>query len=32
MPLVFVGIYFGYMKSAIEDPVKTNKVPRKIPE
>lgn len=32
VPLVFVGSYFGYKKSAIEDPVKTNKIPRQIPE
>ena len=32
VPLVFVGSYFGYKKPAIEDPVKTNKIPRQIPE
>eukprot|EP01018_Ginkgo_biloba_P021539 Gb_26109 [translate_table: standard] len=32
VPLVFIGSYFGYKKPAIEDPVKTNKIPRQIPE
>lgn len=32
VPLVFVGSYFGYKKAAIEDPVRTNKIPRQIPE
>ncbi|KAF3785808.1 Transmembrane 9 superfamily member 7 [Nymphaea thermarum] len=32
VPLVFVGSYLGYKKPAIEDPVKTNKIPRQIPE
>jgi transmembrane 9 superfamily protein 2/4 len=32
MPLVFIGSYFGYKKPAIEDPVKTSKIPRQIPE
>uniref|UniRef100_A0A0D6R1M1 Transmembrane 9 superfamily member n=1 Tax=Araucaria cunninghamii TaxID=56994 RepID=A0A0D6R1M1_ARACU len=32
VPLVFVGSYFGYKKPAIEDPVRTNKIPRQIPE
>eukprot|EP00246_Nothoceros_aenigmaticus_P011426 TRINITY_DN3106_c0_g1_i2.p1 TRINITY_DN3106_c0_g1~~TRINITY_DN3106_c0_g1_i2.p1 ORF type:complete len:609 (+),score=104.45 TRINITY_DN3106_c0_g1_i2:83-1909(+) len=32
VPLVFVGSYFGFKKSAIEDPVRTNKIPRQIPE
>lgn len=31
VPLVFVGSYFGYKRSAIEDPVRTNKIPRQIP-
>ncbi|EEF46872.1 transmembrane 9 superfamily member 8 [Ricinus communis] len=31
-PLVFVGSYIGFKKPAIEDPVKTNKIPRQIPE
>ncbi|KAL3498271.1 hypothetical protein ACH5RR_041003 [Cinchona calisaya] len=32
VPLVFVGSYAGFKKPAIEDPVKTNKIPRQIPE
>jgi len=32
VPLVFVGSYFGFKKPAIDDPVKTNKIPRQIPE
>lgn len=32
VPLVFVGSYIGFKKPAIEDPVKTNKIPRQIPE
>lgn len=32
VPLVFIGSYFGYRKPAIEDPVRTNKIPRQVPE
>lgn len=32
VPLVFVGSYLGFKKPAIEDPVKTNKIPRQVPE
>ncbi|PIN02575.1 Endosomal membrane protein, EMP70 [Handroanthus impetiginosus] len=32
VPLVFIGSYLGLKKPAIEDPVKTNKIPRQIPE
>ncbi|KAG6625627.1 hypothetical protein CIPAW_16G110900 [Carya illinoinensis] len=32
VPLIFVGSYVGFRKPAIEDPVKTNKIPRQIPE
>ncbi|GMP35876.1 hypothetical protein CsSME_00008173 [Camellia sinensis var. sinensis] len=32
VPLVFVGGYVGFRKPALEDPVKTNKIPRQIPE
>ncbi|GFZ08102.1 transmembrane nine 7 [Actinidia rufa] len=32
VPLVFVGSYLGFKKPAMEDPVKTNKIPRQIPE
>ena len=31
-PLVFVGAYFGFKKPAYEYPVRTNKIPRQIPE
>ncbi|CAL5229966.1 g13397 [Coccomyxa viridis] len=31
-PLVFIGSYFGYKKAAPEDPVRTNKIPRQIPD
>lgn len=30
-PLVFVGSYIGFKKPAIKGPVKTNEIPRKIP-
>uniref|UniRef100_A0A0D3H327 Transmembrane 9 superfamily member n=1 Tax=Oryza barthii TaxID=65489 RepID=A0A0D3H327_9ORYZ len=32
VPLVFVGSYLGFKKPAIEAPVKTNKIPRQVPE
>ncbi|WOH02798.1 hypothetical protein DCAR_0522188 [Daucus carota subsp. sativus] len=32
VPLVFVGSYVGFRKPSPEDPVKTNKIPRQIPE
>eukprot|EP00747_Dinoflagellata_sp_TGD_P002288 gnl/TRDRNA2_/TRDRNA2_103607_c1_seq1.p1 gnl/TRDRNA2_/TRDRNA2_103607_c1~~gnl/TRDRNA2_/TRDRNA2_103607_c1_seq1.p1 ORF type:complete len:420 (-),score=84.21 gnl/TRDRNA2_/TRDRNA2_103607_c1_seq1:157-1377(-) len=32
VPLVFLGSYFGFQKAAIELPVRTNQVPREIPE
>ncbi|XP_057767826.1 transmembrane 9 superfamily member 9-like [Salvia miltiorrhiza] len=32
VPLVFVGSYVGFRRPAIEHPVKTNKIPRQIPE
>eukprot|EP01025_Chloroclados_australasicus_P056743 TRINITY_DN70596_c0_g1_i1.p1 TRINITY_DN70596_c0_g1~~TRINITY_DN70596_c0_g1_i1.p1 ORF type:complete len:675 (+),score=56.16 TRINITY_DN70596_c0_g1_i1:113-2026(+) len=32
LPLVFIGSYFGYKKNAVEDPVRTNKIPRQIPD
>lgn len=31
VPLVFIGSYLGFRKPAIEDPIKTNKIPRQIP-
>jgi transmembrane 9 superfamily member 2/4 len=30
-PLVFVGSYFGFKKPTIENPVRTNQIPRQIP-
>jgi transmembrane 9 superfamily protein 2/4 len=32
VPLVFIGSYFGYKKPAPEEPVRTNKIPRQVPE
>jgi transmembrane 9 superfamily protein 2/4 len=32
MPLAFVGSYYGFQKPAMENPVRTNKVPRPIPQ
>ncbi|XP_033638145.1 transmembrane 9 superfamily member 2-like [Asterias rubens] len=32
VPLVFVGSYFGFKKRPIEFPVRTNQIPRQIPE
>merc|ERR1712032_1255801 len=32
VPLVFLGSYFGFNKAPIELPVRTNQVPRQIPE
>jgi transmembrane 9 superfamily protein 2/4 len=32
VPLVFIGSYLGFKQAAIEDPVRTNKIPRQIPE
>ncbi|XP_024361684.1 transmembrane 9 superfamily member 7 [Physcomitrium patens] len=32
VPLIFVGSYFGFKKPAVDDPVRTNKIPRQIPE
>lgn len=32
VPLTFMGSYFGYRKPASEDPVRTNKIPRQVPE
>ncbi|KAJ3197619.1 transmembrane 9 super member 2 [Irineochytrium annulatum] len=31
-PLCFIGAYFGYKKSRIEHPVRTNQIPRQVPE
>lgn len=32
VPLVFIGSYMGFKKPAPDDPVRTNKIPRQIPE
>jgi len=32
MPLIFIGSYLGFKKPYIEDPVRTNKIPRPIPQ
>ncbi|XP_023684779.1 transmembrane 9 superfamily member 2 [Paramormyrops kingsleyae] len=32
VPLTFVGAYFGFKKNGIEHPVRTNQIPRQIPE
>lgn len=32
LPLTFVGAYFGFKKRTIEHPVRTNQIPRQIPE
>jgi len=32
VPLTFVGAYFGFKKQPIEHPVRTNQIPRQIPE
>ncbi len=32
LPLVYSGAYFGQKKSVIEHPVRTNQIPRQIPE
>lgn len=32
LPLVFMGFYFGFRKKAYEHPVRTNQIPRQVPE
>ncbi|CAL4067461.1 unnamed protein product, partial [Meganyctiphanes norvegica] len=32
VPLTFVGAFFGYRKKTLENPVRTNQIPRQIPE
>uniref|UniRef100_A0A4W5KL52 Transmembrane 9 superfamily member n=1 Tax=Hucho hucho TaxID=62062 RepID=A0A4W5KL52_9TELE len=32
VPLTFIGAYFGFKKTGIEHPVRTNQIPRQIPE
>ena len=31
-PLVFLGFYFGFRKQPYEHPVRTNQIPRQIPD
>jgi len=32
VPLTFIGAYFGYKKKPLEHPVRTNQIPRQIPD
>jgi transmembrane 9 superfamily protein 2/4 len=32
VPLTFVGAYFGFRRPPIEQPVRTNQIPRQIPD
>lgn len=32
VPLIFIGSYFAYKKPPTDDPVRTNKIPRQVPE
>ncbi|PVD23032.1 hypothetical protein C0Q70_16294 [Pomacea canaliculata] len=32
LPLVFLGFYFGFRKTPYEHPVRTNQIPRQVPE
>ncbi|OQV23063.1 Transmembrane 9 superfamily member 4 [Hypsibius exemplaris] len=32
LPLIFVGYYFGYRKQPYENPVRTNQIPRQVPD
>ncbi|XP_051560537.1 transmembrane 9 superfamily member 2-like isoform X2 [Myxocyprinus asiaticus] len=32
VPLTFIGAYFGFKRSGIEHPVRTNQIPRQIPD
>jgi len=32
LPLLFIGFYFGYRKHPYENPVRTNQIPRQVPE
>ncbi|KAB7497464.1 Transmembrane 9 superfamily member 4 [Armadillidium nasatum] len=32
LPLTFIGYYFGYRKQPYEHPVRTNQIPRQVPE
>ncbi|XP_074640528.1 transmembrane 9 superfamily member 4-like [Tubulanus polymorphus] len=32
MPLIFIGYFFGYRKAPYQHPVRTNQIPRQVPE
>lgn len=32
LPLVYLGYYFGYRKQSFQHPVRTNQIPRQVPE
>lgn len=32
LPLVYLGYYFGYRKQAFQHPVRTNQIPRQVPD
>eukprot|EP00892_Ulva_mutabilis_P011238 jgi/Ulvmu1/8487/UM044_0021.1 len=32
VPLVFTGSYFGFKRAPVDDPVRTNKIPRQVPD
>ena len=32
LPLVVIGFYFGYRKQPYESPVRTNQIPRQVPD
>lgn len=32
LPLVMIGFYFGYRKQPYENPVRTNQIPRQVPQ
>ncbi|GAU95260.1 hypothetical protein RvY_06906 [Ramazzottius varieornatus] len=32
LPLVFIGYYFGYRKQPYQNPVRTNQIPRQVPD
>lgn len=32
MPLVYLGYYFGFRKQPYDNPVRTNQIPRQVPE
>lgn len=32
LPLVYLGYYFGFRKQPYDNPVRTNQIPRQVPE